>query len=58
MSIPARGAERKHATVLFADIVGFDAGAEQVVGLFWYGWPATVTNQMRRPLERFVVHVA
>lgn len=42
----------------FADIVGFDAGAEQVVGLFWYGWPATVTNQMRRPLERFVVHVA
>ena len=42
----------------FADNVGFDAGAEQVVGLFWYGWPATVTNQMRRPLERFVVHVA
>jgi len=41
----------------FADIVGFDAGAEQVVGLFWYGWPATVTTQMRRPLERFVVHV-
>ncbi|MEQ8496115.1 MAG: nitroreductase [Gammaproteobacteria bacterium] len=41
----------------FADIVGFDAAAEQVVGLFWYGWPAAQTTQMRRPLDDFLVHV-
>jgi nitroreductase len=39
----------------FADIVGFDAGQARVVGLFWYGWPATVTGQQRRPPESFVV---
>ena len=31
--------------------------AEQVVGLFWYGWPAAQTTQMRRPLDDFLVHV-
>jgi nitroreductase len=39
----------------FADIVGFDATAEQVVGLFWYGWPAgPLTAQQRRPLDAFL----
>jgi nitroreductase len=41
----------------FAEIVGFDAAAEQVVGLFWYGWPAAETTQMRRPLADFLVDV-
>ncbi|MEQ8661576.1 MAG: nitroreductase [Gammaproteobacteria bacterium] len=41
----------------FAAIVGFDATAEQVVGLFWYGWPAAATSQMRRPVDDFLVHV-
>ncbi|MGE0484352.1 MAG: nitroreductase [Gammaproteobacteria bacterium] len=40
----------------FADIVGFDATAEQVVGLFWYGWPAgPLTVQQRRSLDTFLV---
>lgn len=37
-------------TAEFAATVGFDRDAEQVVGLFWYGWPATIITQQRRPL--------
>jgi len=41
----------------FAEIVGFDDAAEQVVGLFWYGWPAQVGEQRRRPVADFLVRV-
>ena len=42
----------------FAALVGFDPTLERVVGLFWYGWPATVIEQQRRPLAHFVTRVA
>ena len=42
----------------FAALVGFDRAVERVVGLFWYGWPATVIEQQRRPVSRFVTRVA
>ena len=42
----------------FADIVGFDAAAESVVGLFWYGRPAQVIEQRRRELDHCLVRVA
>lgn len=42
----------------FAAFVGFDPTLERVVGLFWYGWPATVIEQQRRPLAHFVTRVA
>lgn len=41
----------------FQDIVGMPRGDEFVVGLFWYGWPASVTEQHRRPPEGAVTHV-
>ncbi len=41
----------------FAECVGFDPHAEQVVGLFWYGWPARVGEQQRREPEHFVTRV-
>lgn len=42
----------------FAAVVGFDLTLERVVGLFWYGWPATIIEQQRRPLAHFVTRVA
>ncbi|MGR8920774.1 MAG: nitroreductase family protein [Gammaproteobacteria bacterium] len=41
----------------FSDIVGFDPAAEDVVGLFWFGWPAAVGEQRRRPVEDFLTYV-
>jgi len=41
----------------FADIVGFSATDEYVVGLFWYGWPARVGDQHRAAVDTFVVEV-
>jgi nitroreductase len=41
----------------FAEIVGFELSGEQTVGLFWYGWPATVVEQHRRPVSDFLVRV-
>lgn len=38
----------------FAATVGFDAAAEQVVGLFWYGRPAQVNVQQRRDVASFL----
>lgn len=45
------------STAEFAAAVGFDSDAEQVVGLFWYGWPATVIDQHRRPVSAFLSRV-
>lgn len=41
----------------FADIVGFDPGDEAVVGLFWYGYPANLSEQRRQPVDAFVTAV-
>lgn len=38
----------------FFDIIGVSPADAFVVGLFWYGWPASVTEQHRRPLESVV----
>lgn len=44
-------------TAGFAATVGFDRDTERAVGLFWYGWPATVVEQRRRPLSAFLSRV-
>jgi nitroreductase len=41
----------------FFDIVGIDRDRETVVGLFWYGFPATVPEQRRKGLDEIVSHV-
>lgn len=38
----------------FYEVVGIDAAAEAVVGLFWYGIPQAVPTQRRRPVEEIV----
>jgi len=35
----------------FAQLAGFDSDIERVVGLIWYGYPAAVPQQSRRPLS-------
>ena len=35
----------------FAEIVGFDASEEYVVGLIWYGYPKVTPSQSRKPLD-------
>lgn len=35
----------------FYDIIGADPSAEEVVGLFWYGFPAEIPKAERRPLD-------
>jgi len=39
----------------FFEIVGIDAGAEMLVGLFWYGIPRVVPSQKRRDVGEIVV---
>jgi len=39
----------------FFEIVGIDADAESVVGLFWYGRPRVVPTQKRRDVGEIVV---
>jgi len=41
----------------FFDIVGIDHAAEYVVGLFWYGYPATIPVQHRRPVGEVLTYV-
>lgn len=38
--------------------LGIDHRSETVVGLFWYGVPAAVTAQQRRPLAQILAHLA
>lgn len=33
-----------------------DPSRERVVGMIWYGYPAVVPEQNRKPIETFVVH--
>lgn len=46
------GAVTRDAETLRA--LGIDPAVERVVGLFWYGVPANVLEQQRRPLEQCV----
>jgi nitroreductase len=39
----------------FFELLGIDAAAESVVGLFWYGTPKVVPNQRRRPVNEIVI---
>jgi nitroreductase len=41
----------------FFDIVGMDYSAVSVVGLFWYGYPASIPTQHRKPTEEIISHV-
>lgn len=39
----------------FYDLLGIDAAAEAVVGLFWYGAPKAVPKQRRRSVDEIVI---
>jgi nitroreductase len=41
----------------FYAAVGIARDREYVVGMFWYGWPATVAEQHRKPLEGLVERI-
>lgn len=41
----------------FFDIVGMDYMRDYAVGLFWYGYPAAVPSQQRKPLADVLSHV-
>ena len=38
----------------FFDCIGMDWDAETAVGLFWYGYPATIPDQRRKPVTDIV----
>ncbi len=42
----------------FFDIVGIDPERESIVGLFWYGYPAAVPIQNRKPLDEVMTRVS
>jgi len=42
----------------FYDALGIDAAAETIVGYFWYGRPAVIAPQQRRPVGDFLVRLA
>lgn len=39
------------------DLVGMDYDKVYVVGLFWFGYPASIPTQHRRPVEEILTHV-
>lgn len=38
----------------FYQLIGIDPQKERVVGLLWYGYPAVIPEQTRRPVEAFL----
>lgn len=38
----------------FHRLIGVDSSKQRVVGLLWYGYPAVVPEQTRRPVEAYV----
>lgn len=42
----------------FYSTLGLDASACRVVGLFWYGYPAVIPEQQRKPLAAIVSEVS
>mgnify|MGYP001240922311 CR=1 FL=1 len=41
----------------FFDLVGMNYDKVYVVGLFWYGYPASIPSQHRRPVQEILTHV-
>lgn len=41
----------------FHDIIGVDPAGEEVVGVFWYGFPVAVPAAERPPLERLLTQL-
>ncbi|MFO1352299.1 MAG: nitroreductase [Gammaproteobacteria bacterium] len=41
----------------FYDLIWVDPAAEEVVGLFWYGYPATIPQTPRKPLSEVMVEL-
>ena len=41
----------------FYSTVGIPREREYVVGLFWYGWPATIIEQHRKPVDALIDRV-
>ena len=42
----------------FNELVGIDPDSEFVVGMFWYGYPATIPVQHRKPVGSILTHVS
>jgi hypothetical protein len=40
----------------FFNIMNIDPDKEEVVGLFWYGYPAEVPIAQRKPVDAIVRH--
>ena len=41
----------------FFDLIGMDYDKVDVVGLFWFGYPASIPTQHRKPVEAILTHV-
>ncbi len=41
----------------FFDLLGIDPEEEQLVGMFWYGYPAEVPQTQRKPIEEFITEL-
>jgi nitroreductase len=41
----------------FHELLGLDAAERRLVGLFWYGWPASVPESRRQPVEAITVEL-
>ena len=41
----------------FFDLLGIDPQAEQLVGLFWYGYPAEVPQSQRKPVADIIAEL-
>lgn len=49
------GAVTRHPR--FYELIGVDPGLEQAIGLFWFGYPAEVPRQSRRPVRELTRRV-
>lgn len=49
------GAVTRHPD--FYALIGVEAALEEAIGLFWYGYPATIPRQTRRPVADFLRRV-
>jgi nitroreductase len=39
------------------ELIGADAARESVVGIYWYGYPAEIPNQRRKPVDSILCEV-
>ncbi len=38
----------------FAQLLGLEQGERRIVGLFWYGYPASISDSRRKPVEEIL----